>query len=116
VTRPIKTIERIATSAAGGARVASSHRRGFYGPVARGRGHLDRLRRVCPAQRYRPVWNALIDGFRNHAVGRWKERGAAFTLGHTLHPAQGWASILRPRAETAAAIEQENVEYLRSRL
>lgn len=66
-------------------------------------------------RRHRPVWNALVDGFGNHAVD--KGRGAGLrSRWDTLHPGRTWAADLPSRDESPSAIENEIREYLRSRL
>jgi hypothetical protein len=44
-------------------------------------------------QRYRPLWNVLIDGFGNHnpGAGRRNSRRPAWD---TLHPGRPWANLL----------------------
>lgn len=64
---------------------------------------------------YRPVWNAIVDGFGNHDPG--KGRGAGLrSRWDTLHPGRPWAVNFPERRESAAAIDQDVREYLRSRL
>lgn len=64
---------------------------------------------------HRPVWNALIDGFGNHDPGRGRINGVR-SRWDTLHSGRSWAGNYPARAETAADIEQDIAEYLRSRL
>ncbi len=66
-------------------------------------------------RRHRPVWNAVVDGFGNHDPDRGRHQGMR-TRWDTLHPGRPWAPNFQPRPETPAHIEQEIVEYLRSRL
>lgn len=66
-------------------------------------------------RQYRPVWNAVIDGFGNHDPGAGRRAGVR-SRWDTLHPGRPWLSNFPERPETAAEIEQEVREYLRSRL
>jgi hypothetical protein len=66
-------------------------------------------------RRYRPVWNALVDGFGNHDPGRGRINGVR-SRWDTLHPGRPWSEKFPEREETAADIEQDIREYLRSRL
>lgn len=66
-------------------------------------------------QRFRPVWNAIIDGFGNHDPGRGRHKGVR-SRWDTLHPGRPWVSNFPPRQETAAAISRDAEEYLRQRL
>lgn len=65
--------------------------------------------------RYAPVWNALIDGFGNHAPGAGRGLGKV-PRWDVLHPGRGWSIDLANRGELAEAIEQDAEEYLRQRL
>ncbi|MCA1306362.1 Eco29kI family restriction endonuclease [Microbacterium esteraromaticum] len=64
---------------------------------------------------HRPVWNALVDGFGNHDPGSGRINGVR-SRWDTLHPGRSWAVKFPARSETAADIEQDVTEYLRSRL
>ncbi|MBF6194154.1 Eco29kI family restriction endonuclease [Nocardia beijingensis] len=66
-------------------------------------------------RRYTPVWNSLLDGFGNHDPGKGRINGVR-SRWDTLHPGRPFASKYPERAETATDIEQDIVEYLRSRL
>ncbi|MDR1432250.1 MAG: Eco29kI family restriction endonuclease [Propionibacteriaceae bacterium] len=65
-------------------------------------------------RKYRPVWNAVIDGFGNHDPGKGRINGMR-SRWDTLHPGRPWAGKYPQRTETLADIEQEIKEYLRSR-
>lgn len=65
-------------------------------------------------RRYRPVWNALLDGFGNHDPGKGRINGVR-SRWDTLHPGRPWAGKYPERAETADDIAQDVREYLRSR-
>ena len=62
-----------------------------------------------------PVWNALIDGFGNHAPGG-KRGTSTRSRWDTLHPGRPWAVDLEDRTETAREIADDASEYLRARI
>ncbi|MDR1264869.1 MAG: Eco29kI family restriction endonuclease [Propionibacteriaceae bacterium] len=66
-------------------------------------------------RQHRPVWNAIVDGFGNHDPGKGRINGLR-PRWDTLHAGRPWASKYPKRGETPADIEQEIMEYLRSRL
>ncbi|PFG45131.1 Eco29kI restriction endonuclease [Georgenia soli] len=66
-------------------------------------------------RRHRPVWNAVVDGFGNHDPGAGRRNGVR-SRWDTLHPGRPWAENFPQRPESQADIEQDVVEYLRSRL
>ncbi|MEZ6066319.1 MAG: Eco29kI family restriction endonuclease [Planctomycetaceae bacterium] len=53
---------------------------------------------------FKPVWNAVVDGFGNHSPGkgRFKQRRSMWDI---LHPGRPWADLCAERAETAKDIE-----------
>lgn len=63
---------------------------------------------------HRPVWNTLLDGFGNHDPGKGRINGVR-PRWDTIHPGRSWAINFPARSETAEDIEQEVIEYLRSR-
>ncbi len=52
---------------------------------------------------YRPVWNAVVDGFGNHAPGGGR-RNQKRSRWDTLHPGRLWAGSLQDRGETVAEV------------
>ena len=66
-------------------------------------------------RRHRPVWNAVVDGFGNHDPGKGRREGVR-SRWDTLHSGRSWATNFPQRLEEPAQIEQEVLEYLRSRL
>jgi hypothetical protein len=64
---------------------------------------------------HRPLWNAYVEGFGNHDPGSGRINGIR-SRWDTLHPGRSWAAKYPARPETPAHIEQDVVEYLRSRL
>jgi hypothetical protein len=65
--------------------------------------------------RYRPVWNRLVDGFGNHDPGKGRYAGMR-TRWDVLHPGRVWSERLAPRTEVAQGIADDATEYLRQRL
>lgn len=65
--------------------------------------------------RFSPIWNALLDGFGNHDPGAGRRAGKR-SRWDTLHPGRTWATLLPDRPETAATLQAEAAEYLRSRV
>lgn len=66
-------------------------------------------------RRYRPVWNALLDGFGNHDPGKGRINGVR-SMWDTLHPGRTWATKYPERGDTAADISQDVKQYLADRL
>ena len=62
-------------------------------------------------ERYRPLWNVVVDGFGNHAPGSGRYQGKRPNW-DTLHPGRVWASRLQPSALSLVAIEQKVRAYL----
>jgi hypothetical protein len=65
--------------------------------------------------RYAPVWNAIVDGFGNHDPGEGRHNGMR-PRWDVLHPGRSWATRLKDRPESAEAIIQDVVTYLRQRV
>lgn len=66
-------------------------------------------------RRYRPVWNALIDGFGNHAPGKGRTAGRR-PRWDTLHPGRSWAEDLSPIEANLDEMTREAHCYLIERL
>jgi hypothetical protein len=66
-------------------------------------------------RRYRPIWNTVVGGFCNHDPGADRRHGIR-SRWDTLHRGRAWVDDVPPRPESAADIDQETREYLRSRL
>lgn len=60
---------------------------------------------------YRPIWNAVVDGFGNHAPGRGRAAGVR-PRWDTLHPGRDWADVLPERGESAEQISQDVIQVL----
>ena len=65
--------------------------------------------------RFNPLWNAILDGFGNHAPGKGRVAGAR-SRWDTLHTGRAWAELLPANADDANGLAAEATEYLRSRL
>jgi hypothetical protein len=62
-------------------------------------------------ERYRPLWNVVVDGFGNHDPGSGRHQGKRPNW-DTLHPGRAWASRLQPSTLSLVAIEQRVRAYL----
>jgi hypothetical protein len=63
--------------------------------------------------RFRPLWNAYLDGFGNHAPGAGRYEGEV-PLWDTLHPGRAAFQKLRPNAIRVETIEAAVREFLRA--
>ncbi|MGC4964263.1 Eco29kI family restriction endonuclease [Gordonia sp. DT101] len=66
-------------------------------------------------RRYRPVWNAVLDGFGNHDPGSGRVNGKR-SMWDTLHPGRPWAKKYPGRDDTAEQITQDVTQYIIDRL
>lgn len=67
-------------------------------------------------RRYRPVWNAIVDGFGNHDPGSGRGKGLR-SQWDTLHPGRNWAHKYPARPAGADdLIAQDARQYLDTRL
>ena len=64
-------------------------------------------------ERFRPVWNRVLDGFGNHNPGKGRQQGM-LPQWDCLHPGRAWATRLQPCANTADQLACRIVEYLQS--
>lgn len=64
-------------------------------------------------ERFKPVWNVVLDGFGNHDPGSGRHRGR-MPMWDRLHPGRAWAERLQPCAFTAEELEQKVRDYLQS--
>lgn len=62
-------------------------------------------------ERFRPVWNRVLDGFGNHDPGKGRLRGK-MPPWDCLHPGRPWAKHLQPCAYTCEELGTRVVEYL----
>lgn len=63
-------------------------------------------------EKFKPVWNMLVDGFGHHDQGQ-SRRGQKKSAWDTLHPGRPWAeAVVRPNDKTANQIERDVITYL----
>jgi hypothetical protein len=62
-------------------------------------------------ERFKPLWNVLIDGFGNHdpGSGRHQQKKSPWDA---LHPGRQWAERLQPCAKTREELESEIAMFL----
>lgn len=63
-------------------------------------------------ERFRPVWNRVLDGFGNHDPGKGRYNGM-MPQWDCLHPGRVWAERLQPCANTAEQLVERVEKYLR---
>lgn len=62
-------------------------------------------------ERFKPVWNRILDGFGNHDPGKGRRAGM-MPLWDCLHPGRPWATHLQPCQFSAKELEQRVKDYL----
>jgi len=62
-------------------------------------------------ERFKPVWNRVLDGFGNHDPGKGRHAGMA-PQWDTLHPGRIWATRLQPNADTSDELATRVEKYL----
>jgi hypothetical protein len=62
-------------------------------------------------ERFKPVWNHVLDGFGNHDPGSGRHNGKT-PLWDCLHPGREWATKPRPCSFTKEQLEERVVTYL----
>ena len=62
-------------------------------------------------ERFKPVWNRVLDGFGNHDPGKGRHQGMRPPW-DCLHPGRPWADKLRPFSKTAGQLEEKVEKYL----
>lgn len=62
-------------------------------------------------ERFKPVWNRIVDGFGNHdpGKGRYNQQRSAWD---TIHPGRGWAERCQPYAKSKKQIIVAIDEFL----
>lgn len=62
-------------------------------------------------EKFRPIWNRILDGFGNHdpGKGRYNQQMSPWDC---LHPGREWASRLKPCPLTQDELIQRAIEYL----
>lgn len=61
---------------------------------------------------WKPVWNALLDGFGNHDPGSGRRNGLT-SRWDAFHPGRSWSTLGKPRGEALDAIQKAVTEYLK---
>lgn len=62
-------------------------------------------------ERFKPVWNRILDGFGNHDPGKGRHSGK-MPFGDCLHPGRACAKKLQPCAFTADELDRRVRDYL----
>jgi hypothetical protein len=65
-------------------------------------------------ERFKPVWNRVLDGFGNHDPGKGRHQGM-MPQWDCLHPGRAWAARLQPCASTAEQLTERVADYLANR-
>ena len=63
-------------------------------------------------ERFKPVWNRVLDGFGNHDPGKGRHQGM-MPQWDCLHPGRAWAERLQPCANTAEQLAERVENYLK---
>ena len=66
-------------------------------------------------ERFKPVWNVVLDGFGNHDPGKGRHSGKK-PLWDCLHPGRAWAERLQPCQYTAEELAERVEKYLEDTL
>jgi hypothetical protein len=62
-------------------------------------------------ERFKPVWNRVLDGFGNHDPGKGRHQGM-MPQWDCLHPGRAWAERLQPCAFTVKQLSERVEKYL----
>jgi hypothetical protein len=62
-------------------------------------------------ERFKPVWNRVLDGFGNHDPGKGRHQGM-MPQWDCLHPGRAWAERLQPCTNTAEQLAERVEKYL----
>jgi hypothetical protein len=62
-------------------------------------------------ERFKPVWNRVLDGFGNHDPGKGRYNGM-MPQWDCVHPGRSWASRLQPCTNTKEQMEERVMTYL----
>jgi hypothetical protein len=63
-------------------------------------------------ERFKPVWNRILDGFGNHDPGKGRYEGM-MPQWDCLHPGRVWANRLQPCVNTQTELGEQAKKYLR---
>ena len=64
-------------------------------------------------ERFKPVWNQVLDGFGNHDPGAGRYNGLR-PLWDVLHPGRSWADKCAKRSDTPAELSARVAEFLKN--
>lgn len=64
-------------------------------------------------QRFKPLWNTVVEGFGNHDPGRGRYQGKR-PLWDELHPGRQWAEKCKPAKYSEAEIKQLVNDYMKA--
>jgi len=62
-------------------------------------------------ERFKPVWNRVLDGFGNHDPGKGRHQGM-MPQWDCLHPGRAWAERLQPCAFTSEQLAERVEKYI----
>lgn len=62
-------------------------------------------------ERFKPVWNRVLDGFGNHDPGKGRYKGK-MPPWDCLHPGRAWAERLQPCAYSKEELDEKVQKYL----
>ena len=62
-------------------------------------------------ERFKPVWNRVLDGFGNHDPGKGRHQGM-MSQWDCLHPGRAWAERLQPCVSTSKQLAERVENYL----
>lgn len=66
-------------------------------------------------ERFKPVWNCLLEGFGNHAPGSGR-KDMKTPSWDWYHPGRDWANNLKPYPKSKEQLDKEIREYLKNTL
>jgi len=66
-------------------------------------------------ERFKPVWNRVLDGFGNHDPGKGRYNGM-MPQWDCMHPGRAWAERLQPCSNTAEQLTERIEAYLAEHL
>ncbi len=66
-------------------------------------------------ERFKPVWNCLLEGFGNHDPGKGRTNGK-MSPWDRFHPGRSWAKNLQPFPKSETELKNEVVKYLNDAL
>ena len=73
------------------------------------------LAETMAIERFKPVWNCLLEGFGNHAPGKGR-KDMMTPSWDCFHPGRPWAKDLQPYSKTREELDIEIRQYLKDTL